>query len=161
MKQLGSCWWRRKNCDDGIFNELNATLSWGDMMMMEESAVNGRIFCWTSSWFRQGIVIDWLKLMNFTHKLSEMPFNSLSSDKIMNAQSSEFFYSTHTQLSLNSWSEAMLAQEIYSFVTFGLIVGLGCFSSYFLHRINVNPVPVSDEVRKFIPKFNKKKFFLW
>lgn len=40
----------------------------------------------------------------------------------------------------------MLAQEVYSFFLFFLIIGLAVLSNYFLHRIEVKPLSIVEEV---------------
>lgn len=42
----------------------------------------------------------------------------------------------------------MLAQEVYSAFGFAFIIGLGFLSNFFLHRLAVTPLTVSNEVSK-------------
>lgn len=46
----------------------------------------------------------------------------------------------------------MLAQEISSFLIFGFVVGMGFLSNYFLHRLEVKPLLVHNEVREKIKR---------
>lgn len=42
----------------------------------------------------------------------------------------------------------MLIQEIFSFLTFGFIIGLAVLSNYFLFRLDIKPLTIRDEVSK-------------
>jgi hypothetical protein len=57
----------------------------------------------------------------------------------------------------------MLVQEVFSIFAFAFIVGLGYLSNFFLHRVEVKPLTVSNEVRKlnnYSSEFKKKTYLV-